>query len=206
VTLDLAAPGRLRRSLVADMCSEAGFIGTDGTSVGAVCGPCAGLHEHIMVLCNVRKTVSNSLFSAVVPDDQIDQILHTTDIASYCFHGNQGLLAKAVAEKGDIVSNLNMNTPESRVFFTRVMTAVFVMLVKSNTVAPETATPFCYVGASQARLMDRAKQSFDSDKETRDFYKPRTVMAFAVMLQEKDDPNQEDCVEALVYTFRVRPF
>ncbi len=167
--LDLAAPGRLHRSLVADNCSEAGFINTDGTSVGKVCGPCGALHEHIMALCLVCGTASNALFPAVVPDDQIDQILQTADIASYCFHGNQGLLAKVVADKGAIFSNLNMNKPESRAFFMRVFTAVFVVLGKNNTVAPQTAMPFCYVGASQARFMAQAKQSYDSDKETRNF-------------------------------------
>jgi hypothetical protein len=153
-------------------------------------------------------TASNALFPAVVPDDQIDPILQTANIASYCFHGNQGLLAKGVADKGAIVSNLNMNSPESRAFFTRVMTAVFVILGKNNTAAaPQNSMPFCYVGASQARFMARAKQSYDSDKETRNFYEPRKIIAFAAMLQEKDDPNREDCVEALVCTpFRVVTF
>jgi hypothetical protein len=59
-----------------------------------------------MALCLVCGTASNALFPAVVPDDQINQILQTADIASYCFHGNQGLLAKAVADKGAIFSVL----------------------------------------------------------------------------------------------------
>ncbi len=124
-------------------------------------------------------------------------------------HDNQGLLAKGVADKGAIVSNLNMNSLESRAFFTSVMTKVFVILGQNNTAAaaPQTSMSFCYVGSSQARFMARAKQSFDSDKETRNFYEPRKIIAFAAMLQEKDDPNQEDCVEALVCTpFRVITF
>jgi hypothetical protein len=81
------------------------------------------------------------------------------------------------------------------------------ILVKNNTATEERGIPFCYVDVSQVRIMTRAKQSFLSDKETRNFYMPRKVIAIASMLQEKDKSNQEDCVETLVCTpFFVRTF